>query len=39
VQHSVNQRQPERDQRIDRAGHQAVDDGCEQYDGREHVGN
>jgi hypothetical protein len=37
VQHAVDQRQPKRDQRIDRAGHQAVDDGCEQYDGGEHA--
>ena len=37
VQHAINQRQPERDQRIDCAGHQAVDDGCEQYDGGEHA--
>jgi hypothetical protein len=37
MQDAVNQREPERHQRIDRAGHQAIDDGREQYDGRKHV--
>ena len=26
VQHAVDQRQPERDQRVDRAGHETVED-------------
>ena len=36
VQHAVDQREPERDQRVDRAGHQAVEDGRDEDDGREH---
>ena len=36
VQHAVDQRQPKRDQRIDRAGQQAVEDRGDQDDGRQH---
>ena len=36
VQHAVDQRQPERDKRIDRAGQQAVEDRGNQDDGRKH---
>ena len=36
VQHAVDQRQPERDQRIDRAGQQTVEDRGDQDDGRQH---
>ena len=34
VQHAIDQRQPDRDQRIDRAGHQAVEHGGSQDIGR-----
>ena len=36
VQHAVDQRQPERDQRIDRTGQEAVENGGDQDGGREH---
>ena len=37
VQHAVDQRQSQRHQRIDRAGHQSVEDRGEQDEGREHA--
>jgi hypothetical protein len=36
VQHAVDQRQAERDQRVDRAGQQAVEDRRNEDDGGEH---
>ena len=38
VQHAVDERQPDRDQRVDRAGHQPVQHGGEEDVGGEHQG-
>jgi hypothetical protein len=36
VQHAVDQRQPQRDECVDRAGHEAIEDGGNQEDRRQH---